>query len=233
MATDSHDHAHDHQPPPDEDGPLTYYQTMEIAVRELLIEKGVFGADDVRAAIEAMDARSSARGAEVVAHAWADPAFKDALLGDGTEACAQLGIDIGPTRLIAVENTEAVHNVIVCTLCSCYPRNLLGLPPDWYKAKAYRSRVVREPRAVLREFGTEVSDDVTVRVARFDCRHALHCGAPAARRHRGVGPRTPCRVGDARLPHRRDAAEEPLTPARRRTWAPGGLSLRGIDLDYA
>ena len=164
MATDSHDHAHDHQPPPDEDGPLTYYRTMEIAVRELLIEKGVFGADDVRAAIEAMDARSAARGAEVVAHAWTDPAFKDTLLADGTQACAQLGIDIGPTRLIAVENTEAVHNVIVCTLCSCYPRNLLGLPPDWYKAKAYRSRVVREPRAVLREFGTEVSDDVTVRV---------------------------------------------------------------------
>ena len=154
MATDSHDHAHDHQPPPDEDGPLTYYQTMEIAVCELLIEKGVFGADDVRAAIEAMDARSSARGAEVVAHAWADPAFKDALLADGTQACAQLGIDIGPTRLIAVENTEALHNVIVCTLCSCYPRNLLGLPPDWYKAKAYRSRVVREPRAVLPQVGT-------------------------------------------------------------------------------
>ena len=164
MATDSQQHAHDHQPPPDEDGPLTYYRTMEIAVRELLIEKGVFGADDVRAAIEAMDARSSARGADVVAHAWADPAFKEALLKDGTEACAQLGIDIGPTRLIAVENTEALHNVIVCTLCSCYPRNLLGLPPDWYKAKAYRSRVVREPRAVLREFGTEVPDDVTVRV---------------------------------------------------------------------
>ena len=164
MASDSHDHAHDHQPPPDEDGALTHYQTMEIAVRELLIEKGVFGADDVRAAIEAMDARSPARGAEVVAHAWTDPAFKDALLADGTGACAQLGLDIGPTRLIAVENTEAVHNVIVCTLCSCYPRNLLGLPPDWYKAKAYRSRVVREPRAVLREFGTEVPDDVTVRV---------------------------------------------------------------------
>ena len=166
MATDSHahDHTHDHQPPPDEDGPLTYYRTMEIAVRELLIEKGVFGADDVRAAIEAMDARSPAKGAEVVAHAWTDPAFKDTLLADGTQASAQLGIDIGPTRLIAVENTEAVHNVIVCTLCSCYPRNLLGLPPDWYKAKAYRSRVVREPRAVLREFGTEVSDGVTVRV---------------------------------------------------------------------
>ena len=156
MATDTHTHAHDHAPPPDEDGPLTYYQTMEIAVRELLIEKGVFGADDVRAAIETMDARSPARGAEVVAHAWTDPAFREALLADGSAACARLGIDIGPLKLIAVENTEDVHNVIVCTLCSCYPRNLLGLPPDWYKAKAYRARVVREPRAVLREFGTDM-----------------------------------------------------------------------------
>ena len=164
MATDTHEHAHDHQSPPDEDGPLTYYQTMEIAVRELLIEKGVFGADDVRAAIETMDARSPARGAEVVAHAWDDPAFKEALLADGSAACARLGIDIGPLKLIAVENTADVHNVIVCTLCSCYPRNLLGLPPDWYKAKAYRARVVCEPRAVLREFGTEIPDDVTVRV---------------------------------------------------------------------
>ena len=166
MATDNHEHQHDHdhRPPPNEDGPLGYYETMEIAVRELLIEKGVFGADDVRAAIEAMDARSPAKGAEVVARAWTDPAFREALLADGTEACAQLGIELGPTRLIAVENTVSVHNVVVCTLCSCYPRNLLGLPPDWYKARAYRSRVVREPRAVLREFGTEVADDVTVRV---------------------------------------------------------------------
>ena len=166
MATHDHDHQHQHghEPPPDEDGPLTYYRTMEIAVRELLIEKGVFGADDVRAAIEAMDARDHAGGAEVVARAWTDAAFRDALLEDGTEACASIGMDLGPTRLIAVENTASVHNVIVCTLCSCYPRNLLGLPPDWYKARAYRSRVVREPRAVLREFGTEVPDDVTVRV---------------------------------------------------------------------
>ena len=154
---------HAHEPPPDVDGPLTYYQTMEIAVRELLIEKGVFGADDVRAAIETMDARSPARGAEVVARAWCDPAFREALLADGSDACARLGIDIGPLKLIAVENTADVHNVIVCTLCSCYPRNLLGLPPDWYKAKAYRARVVREPRAVLREFGTEIADNVTVR----------------------------------------------------------------------
>lgn len=153
-----------HAPPPDEDGPLSYYRTMEIAVRELLIEKGVFGADDVRAEIEAMDARSPARGAEVAARAWTDPDFKTALLADGTEACARLGIDLGPTRLLVVENTPAVHNVIVCTLCSCYPRALLGLPPDWYKSKAYRARVVREPRAVLREFGTVLPRDVALRV---------------------------------------------------------------------
>ena len=162
MATEIHTHAH--RPQPDEDGPLGYYRTMEIAVRELLIEKGVFGADDVRAAIETMEARSPAQGAEVVARAWTDPAFREALLADGSAACASMGIELGPLRLIAVENTASVHNVIVCTLCSCYPRNLLGLPPDWYKAKAYRARVVREPRAVLREFGTEIADDVTVRV---------------------------------------------------------------------
>ena len=164
MATPPPDHDHDHQPPPDEDGPLTYYQTMEIAVRELLIEKGVFGAADVRAEIEAMDTRDHTKGAEVAARAWTDPAFRSALLEDGTAACASVGIDLGPTRLIVVENTASVHNVIVCTLCSCYPRNLLGLPPDWYKSRAYRSRVVREPRAVLREFGTVIPDDVTVRV---------------------------------------------------------------------
>ena len=96
MATDPLDHAHDHRPPPAEDGPLGYYQTMEIAVRELLIEKGVFGAGDVRAAVETMDARSPARGAEVVARAWTDPAFKEALLADGSAACASMGIELGP-----------------------------------------------------------------------------------------------------------------------------------------
>ena len=156
MATEAH------HPPPDE--ALSYYRTMEIAVRELLIEKGVFGADDMRAEIEAMDARSPARGAEVAARAWSDPEFKAALLVDGSEACARLGIDLGPTRLLVVENTPAVHNVIVCTLCSCYPRALLGLPPDWYKSKAYRARVVRAPRAVLREFGTVLPREVAVRV---------------------------------------------------------------------
>ena len=159
-----HAHPRDHAPPADEDSPLTYHQVLEIAVRELLIEKGVVTSDEVRAAVEAMDGRTPEQGARVVARAWVDPDFRERLLGDGTGACEELGIEMGPTRLVAVANTETVHNVIVCTLCSCYPRMLLGLPPDWYKSRAYRSRVVREPRAVLAEFGTEIPDDVEVRV---------------------------------------------------------------------
>ena len=148
----------------DDDGDLSYWQTMEIAVRELLIDKGVVTPAQVQAQIDAMDARSPANGAAVVARAWTDPAFKAHLLKDASAASRDMGFDIGPMRLIAVENTDSVHNVIVCTLCSCYPRNLLGLPPDWYKSRAYRSRTVKEPRAVLAEFGLVLPEDVTVRV---------------------------------------------------------------------
>ncbi len=164
-----HDH-HDHLSPSghpyraDDDHPLTYWQQMEIAVRELLIEKGVTTAAEVNSQVAAMDARSPADGAAVVARAWTDPAFKARLLDDAGAASREMGFDIGALQLIAVENTDQVHNVIVCTLCSCYPRNLLGLSPDWYKSRAYRSRVVREPRKVLAEFGLAVPDDVTVRV---------------------------------------------------------------------
>jgi len=159
---DDHHHPHDHAP--DQDGPLSDYQLMEIAVRELLIEKQIVTADEIRRAVEAMDARSPALGARVVARAWTDPAFKARLLANGTAACQELGIEMAATKLVVVESTPAVHNLIVCTLCSCYPRMLLGLPPDWYKSRAYRARAVREPRAVLREFGTDLADDVTVRV---------------------------------------------------------------------
>jgi nitrile hydratase len=162
--SDTSQHTHDHAPRPDQDGPLTHHQAMETAVRELLIEKGILTAEEIRAAVEAMDARGPAQGARVVARAWSDPAFKARLLKDGSAACAELGIDMGPTHLVVVENAERLHNVIVCTLCSCYPRFLIGLPPDWYKARAYRSRVVREPRTVLAEFGTEIPDDWEVRV---------------------------------------------------------------------
>jgi nitrile hydratase len=159
-----HDHGHHHPTRPDEAEHLAYYQCMEIAVRELLIEKGIITADELRRTIELMDARSPAAGARVVARAWADPAFKRRLLDDGSEACRELGIEVGPTKLVVVENTASLHNLIVCTLCSCYPRMLLGLPPDWYKSRNYRSRAVREPRSVLAEFGTILPDDITVRV---------------------------------------------------------------------
>ncbi|MEM1382476.1 MAG: nitrile hydratase subunit alpha [Pseudomonadota bacterium] len=149
---------------PDDDGPLTYWQRMEIAVRELLVEKGITTADEIARQIDAMDARSPAMGAAVVARAWTDPDFKARLLADGSAACREMDLAIDPVKLIAVENTAKAHNVVVCTLCSCYPRNLLGLPPDWYKSRAYRSRTVREPRKVLSEFGLALPDHVTVRV---------------------------------------------------------------------
>ncbi|HXP30610.1 MAG TPA: nitrile hydratase subunit alpha [Stellaceae bacterium] len=159
-----HDHAHPHPARPDQDESLGYYQVMEVAVRELLIEKGVISAGDVRRAVEAMDARTPAQGARIVARAWSDPAYKARLLADGSAAARELGIDVGATHLLVVENKPKLHNLIVCTLCSCYPRMVLGRPPDWYKSRNYRSRAVNEPRAVLAEFGTSLADDVEVRV---------------------------------------------------------------------
>lgn len=100
----------------------------------------------------------------MVARAWIDPDYKARMLADGARAAEEIGLDVGPLKLVVVENTPSVHNVIVCTLCSCYPRMLLGLPPDWYKSRSYRSRVVREPRVVLAEFGTLIPNDTQVRV---------------------------------------------------------------------
>ena len=163
-----HDHGHDHDHArtlrKDQDDTITHYRAMEIAVRELLIEKGIITPDGVRRAVEFMDGRNPEYGARMVARAWVDPAYRLRMLKDGSAAAAELGIEIGPLKLVVVENTPTLHNVIVCTLCSCYPRNLLGLPPDWYKSRNYRSRAVNEPRAVLREFGTTIPDDVEVRV---------------------------------------------------------------------
>ncbi len=161
---------HDHLSPSghpyreDQDGPLSYWQTMEIAIRELLIEKEVLTAAEIATQIDAMDARSPANGARVVAKAWTDPEFRTALLADAGAATRAMGFDIGPMNLIALENTPNLHNMVVCTLCSCYPRNLLGLPPDWYKSRAYRSRAVREPRSVLAEFGVTLPASTEVRV---------------------------------------------------------------------
>ena len=157
-------HPHPHATRADEDAALTYAQTMEVAVRELLIEKGILTADQIRRQVEDMDSRTPARGAKVVATAWSNPQFRTRLLSDGNAAVEELGLERGPYKLVVEENTSQVHNVIVCTLCSCYPRWLLGLPPDWYKSRSYRSRMVHEPRTVLREFGLELPDNTTVRV---------------------------------------------------------------------
>jgi len=144
--------------------PLSYYQLMEISLRELLVEKGVVTDEAVNAEVQAMRERTPERGAQVVARAWIDAGFRERLLKNGTAACEEIGLEIPALKLVAVENTPQVHNVIVCTLCSCYPRVLLGIPPDWYKSRNYRSRMVREPRAVLEEFGVRVAENVSIRV---------------------------------------------------------------------
>lgn len=164
----AHSHEYDHphgQPSADEgEGPPTEYEVMSRAMQELLEAKGVVTADEIRRRMETFEEDYPYRGSRVIARAWVDAAFRKRLLEDGKAACAEMGVDLEADRLIAVENTPDVHNVIVCTLCSCYPRALLGMPPTWYKSSNYRSRVVYEPRAVLKEFGTLLPDHVTVRV---------------------------------------------------------------------
>jgi nitrile hydratase len=144
--------------------PLSYFQLMEVTLRELLVEKGVLTQAQVDAEVQAMRSRTPERGGRVVARAWVDEGFKKRLLENGTKACESLGIEIPGLHLVAVENTREVHNVIVCTLCSCYPRMLLGIPPDWYKSRNYRSRMVREPRVVLAEFGLAIPETTQIRV---------------------------------------------------------------------
>jgi nitrile hydratase alpha subunit len=162
-----HGHRHDHSHAEiSESGRPDYYEIMETAIRELLVERKLIGPDEIRRQIEVLDSRTPALGAKVVARAWVDAAFRARLLADGRSACEELGISFyDNTGLIVLENTENVHNLIVCTLCSCYPRPVLGLPPDWYKLKPYRARAVSEPRAVLAEFGTIIPDDVEIRVS--------------------------------------------------------------------
>jgi nitrile hydratase len=144
--------------------PYSYFQLMEVSLRELLVEKGIVTEAEVAAAVEDMRARSPERGARVVARAWVDDAFRRKLLENGSQACESLGLDVPALKLVVVENTPGVHNLVVCTLCSCYPRMLLGIPPEWYKSRSYRSRAVREPRAVLADFGLLVEEKTRIRV---------------------------------------------------------------------
>jgi nitrile hydratase len=167
MSGHDHEHGDDHAHPvrPDaEDAPFTRSMAMTEAVAALLQEKGIFSADELRQTLEAIDSRSPADGARLVARAWVDPGYAARLLVDANAAAAELGLDAGFIPIRAVANRPGLHNVIVCTLCSCYPRLLLGPPPDWYKSRAYRSRVVREPRAVLAELGLELPTEVELLV---------------------------------------------------------------------
>ncbi len=163
--THDHDHDHDRTFQPDiEDLEPSRHELMTYAMKELLIEKGHVTDEEIRKCQDRLESIEPAQGSRVIAKAWTDEAFKQRLLDDGNAALAELGVESGGAKMTVVENTDQVQNVVVCTLCSCYPRAVLGMPPDWYRSKAYRSRVVIEPRTVLKEFGTDIPDDMTVRV---------------------------------------------------------------------
>ena len=148
---------------PHEQAAMSPYAARIRAIEALLVEKGVLTEPQVQDGISYMEARSPANGAKLHARAWVDDEFKRLLLSDGKAAASQLGMDPEhPAEFVVLENTPKAHNLIVCTLCSCYPRAILGRPPDWYKSFEYRSRAVREPRAVMREFGFEPPEDVEV-----------------------------------------------------------------------
>ena len=147
------------------DSSLSYRARRAVAIHELLVEKGIVAAGEVEEQANRVRSRSPLDGAKVVARTWVDPEFKSRLLADARSAVGELGFSLThDAELAALENTEDVHHLVVCTLCSCYPTGLLGPPPDWYKSFAYRQRAVVEPRAVMSEFGLEVSEDIQVRV---------------------------------------------------------------------
>lgn len=168
MTDHHHDHSHPHPHAPISDHghePRREYRVLEQALRELLIAKGIATADEWRRQIELMDSRNPAMGARIVARAWVDPEFKKRLLADAKAAANELGVDTSNApAVLALENTPVRHHLVTCTLCSCYPRAILGIPPAWYKSEAYRARAVKDPRGVLKEFGTELAAEVEVRV---------------------------------------------------------------------
>ena len=161
---DSYDHGHDHDDIKDDDPVPSEYAIVSEAVYNCLVDKGMLSADTVGRMIERMEQAGPALGARIVARAWSDAAFKTALLSDAKPAINAIGVEPLEAGFQVLENTLQTHNVIVCTLCSCYPRSILGAPPAWYVSKAYRSRVVIEPRAVLAEFGMEIDEHREVRV---------------------------------------------------------------------
>lgn len=160
-----HGHTHPHRPDDERHDPFSRHgRRLAEAIKRLLIAKGIMTAAEIRETIDFYDSRGAHLGARAVARAWLDPAFEARLLASPNDALAELDIDLVTTRLCVVENTPDVHNLIVCTLCSCYPRTLLGRPPAWYKSRAYRARAVREPRAILADFGLALPDGQVLRV---------------------------------------------------------------------
>jgi nitrile hydratase len=157
-----HDHDHDHGHRPD---PPSDLEARTLALESVLVEKGILTSADVDRVIAAFEQDIGPMlGARAVARAWVDPDFRRRLLADGSAALSELGIDARGVPIVVLENTRARHNMVVCTLCSCYPWPVLGLPPVWYKSPPYRSRAVIEPRTVLAEFGLELPEDVEVNV---------------------------------------------------------------------
>jgi nitrile hydratase subunit alpha len=163
MSHEHDDHRHDHDPITTSGEPPAAARVQALA--ELLVEKDVVTRNELRRRIDWLVSRTPADGARLVARAWVDDAFRQRLLSDAREAALEIGVDPGPSPVVvALENTKNVHHVVVCTLCSCYPKALLGPPPDWYKSLPYRSRAVSDPRGVLREFGLTLHEGTEVRV---------------------------------------------------------------------
>lgn len=189
MTTHNHDHGHghDHHEPlvvEDEVGNIEGQILVE-ALQNLLVRQNLVAPGEVRREIERIEAPGAHLGAKMVARAWVDRDYKDRLLADGKSAAAELGIGVGEAQLIVVENTDSVHNLVCCTLCSCYPRSILGQPPAWYISKAYRARAVREPRAVLMEFGLHVPDHAQLLVhdSNADMRYLVLPQRPSGTEH--------------------------------------------------
>ena len=178
--------AHEHEPGEEHDaGPrheLSHWAKRAYAMRDILIEKGVVTENDIRQQAEFTESKTPANGARLVALSWTDPEFKARFMADPKKVCAEMGIDASTlNEFVILENTDKVRHVVVCTLCSCYPRPILGRPPDWYKSFNYRKRAVNDPRGVMREFGLEVPDDVEVRVhdSTADMRYLVIPARPA------------------------------------------------------
>lgn len=184
MSENTHTHFHTHDEHEalvvEDDAGNLEGQIIIDALQSVLIQRGLLTTPEVSKEIEKLESPGVYLGAKIVARAWTDPDYKARLLQNGKQAIGEIGIAVGEAQIIVVENTPQIHNLVTCTLCSCYPRSILGQPPSWYISKAYRARTVREPRKVLGEFGTDLPEDVTLIVhdSNADMRYLVLPGPP-------------------------------------------------------